>query len=364
MNPSLFSELVAKYFPALVLNITERFNDENRQPDYMFRRYLRKDFSIDGKWATITEQNSLVAADIIAMDSSIPLKKRPSLGVVSGDIPKLGLEFAINETQQTEINTLMALQARGGATEAMVASRLFRDVSHAIGGQYERIEAMFLEGLSSGVVEISDAETVGTGIRINYGYQAENAFTSGLPWSNVAATPITDMQPVLDQAANDGNPIMRVMMDRTTFNNLAKSAEGKEIYAAAFGIFGTSVPVPTFDQMNTALRQRFGWDIEIVDRVVRIQKNGVNVAVRPWKAGAVVFLTDMNVGSYVYARLAEQDRPVGGVNYQVVDDFMLVSRYSMNRPSLKEITNSQSRVVPVISNPYAIYTLDSTVTAG
>lgn len=359
METSQFAEWLALYFPGITLRVVETYNGEKRLPSYLYRRFLRKDFSIDGNWESLTVNNSLVAADIIAMDSSIPLKKRPTLGRASGKIPKMGLELAIRETQLTEIQTLIAI---GRNQEAI--RRVFADVPLVIGGQYERLEAMFLEGLSSGIVEVEDTETVGTGVRLDYGYLAENKFDSDLPWSNPASTPITDMQPLFDKAQLDGNTITTVMMDRATFNNFIKTAEVKSIYAAAFGIFSATVPVPTLDQVNTAMGDRYGFRIEIVDRSVRLQRNGVNTAVKPWKVGSVVFLTSEQVGSYVYARLAEQDAPVTGVAYQNVDDFILVSKFRMNRPSLAEITNSQSRVVPVIDGVDAIYLLDSTITTG
>jgi len=359
MEESQFAEWLALYFPGITLRVTETYNDEKRLPSYLFRRFLRKDFSVDGKWETLSINNSLVAADIIAMDSSIPLKKRPALGRATGDIPKMGLELAIREKQLTELNTLIAL---GRNTQAI--AKLFADVPLVIGGQYERLEAMFLEGLSTGLVVVEDIETVGTGVRLDYGFLAANKFESTTVWTNPASTPITDMTPLLEKAELDGNVITTVLMDLTTFNNFSKTTEVKGIYAAAFGIFGATVPTPTLQQVNTAMTARYGFVIEIVNRSVRVQRNGINTAYKPWKAGSVVFLTTEDVGSYVYARLAEQDSPVAGVAYQTVEDFILVSKFRLNRPSLAEITNSQSRVVPVIDGVDSIYLLDSTQTNG
>jgi hypothetical protein len=363
MNPTLFLQWVEQYFPGLVTRVVERYNDQAKAQDYLYRRFLQKNFSIDGKWETLTVNNSLVAADIIAMDSSIPLKKRPSLGRASGDIPKLGLELNKREKQLTDLHTLVVRLAGTGANaESTIAAKILDDVPLVIGGQYERLESMFLEGLSSGYVMVDDSETVGTAIRIDYGYRTENAFTSTLPWSNTSATPFSDMARVMD--ANTSDAVRLVMMDRTTFNNMAKTTEGKAVWASFAGFAGSNLTTPTLSQMNLAVNDRYGFQIEIVDRTVKIERNGVRTNQKPWKPGAVVFLTDLNVGSYVYARLAEQDSPVGGVNYQLADDFILVSKYSMNRPALMEVTNSQSRVVPVIDNPYGIFTLDSTITAS
>lgn len=359
MEQSIFAEWLAKYFPGITLRVVERYNDEKRLPSYLYRRYLRKDFSVDGKWESLVINNSLVAADIIALDSSIPLKKRPTLGRASGDIPKMGIELAIREKELTDLTTLVAL---GRDREAM--NKLFRDVPLVIGGQYERLEAMFLEGLSSGVVEVDDTETVGTGVRLDYGFLAANKFESETSWDDPTATPITDIQQVLDKASLDGNVITGMMIDRATFNNLAKNAEVKTIYAAYMGIFSANVPTPTAEQLNMAMMANYGFGIEIIDRSVRLQRNGTNVNVKPWKTGSVAFVCNDVLGSYVYARLAEQDHPVGGVEYQLVDDFILVSKFRMNRPSLAEITNSQSRVVPVIDNVDSIYLLDSTQDNG
>lgn len=361
MEESVFIQFIQQYFPWIVLRVVEKYNDENIQPSYLYRRFLRKQFSVDGKWETLSVNNQLYAADIIAMDSSIPLKTRPSLGRASGDIPKMGMELAIREKELTDLDTLIAL---GKQTEAL--AKLFADVPMVIGGQYERLEAMFLEAMSTGIVEITNSETVGTGIRADYGFLAANKFESAVSWDDaVNAKPITDMQAVFDKATDDGNSIALIMMDLTTFNRMKATPEGKALYATSIGNFSTTLPVPNRVQFIQAFRDNFGGaDIVIIDRSVKLQRNGVNTTVKPWAAGQVTFVTTEDLGSYVYATLAEQNRPVAGVEYQIVDDFMLVSKYRLNRPSLAEITNSQSRVVPVIDNPDAIYQLDTTQDAG
>jgi len=359
METSNFAEWLELYFPGITLRVVETFNGEDLAPTYLYRRFLQKRFSLDGKWNSLSVNNSLVAADIIAMDSSIPLKKRPSLATATGDIPKMGIELAIREQKLTELQTLVAL---GRVDDALAL--FFSDTRLVIGAQYERLEAMFQEGLSSGVVVVEDTETVGTGIRIDYGYLTTNQFESETTWSNPAATPISDMQVLIDAASQSGRTPNLVMMDLATFNNAIKTTEFKESFAAAYGIFGANIPTPTADQARNVFQTRYGLGVEIINRYVNIQRNGIDVRVKPWKDGAVVFTNTNNLGSLVYATLAEQNAPVAGVAYQQVDDFMLVSKYRLNRPSLMEVTNSQSRVVPVIDNVNAIFVLDTTITQG
>lgn len=355
MEESLFVEWVAKYFPGLVVRVTETINDSKNPLTYLHKRMLRSDFSVSGKWESISASNSLVAADVVAMDSSLPLKKRASLSRANGDIPKMGMELKLNEKQLTDLDTLIAQ----GGTNAQVIAKLFADVPKAIGGIYERNEAMFLQGLSTGVTLVEDDENVGTGIRLDYGYLAGNKFGVTTVWSDVASKPFDDIQRVLDKASADGNTITTIKLDRTAFNNLVKTTQAKELYAFNIGFVGANVQIPSLTQINNFTQDRYGFSFEIIDRSVRYEKNGVQTTVKPWADGAVVFLTQDQVGTLTYARLAEQNHPVAGVNYQVVDGFILVSKYRKNTPSLGEFTSSQARVVPVIGNVDQIYLLDS-----
>jgi len=365
MNPILL-QLIQQYFPSLVTSIVEKYNGTNFPLPYYYRQHLRPEFSIDGKWSSLSVNNTRVAADIVAMDSDIALKKRPSMGMATGDIPKMGMKLRLNEKELTDLYSLVArLQFNGSAQESQIVARLFRDTDSVIGGGYERIEAMFLEGLSTGTTIVHDSETVGTGIRLDYGYLAQNAFTSSVPWATIAtAKPLTDLQKLMDRARSNGDVITTLMMDAPTFNNMAGSAEGKNLYAASIGFAGANPPTATFDNFNQALQRNRLPQIELIERSVILQKNGVNTPTIPWAAGRVVAVTTPQIGTLAYARLAEQDAPVNGVDYQLADNFMLVSKYRQHEPSLSEVTKMQARVVPVINNVQSIYTLDSTITAA
>lgn len=357
MEQSLFLQWVVKYFPGVVVRIVEKLNDSKNPMVYWHRRMLKKQFSVSGKWESVIANNSMVAADVVAMDSPLPLKKRASMSKASGDIAKMGMELTLNEQQLTDLDTMVAQ----GATDQQVLSKIFEDTPKVIGGIWERNEMMFLQGLSTGITLVSDAENVGTGVRMDFGYLAKNRKNVTTLWSNIASTPLTDIKKVTDEAALDGNAIKLVLMDRTTFNKMCATTQVKEKYAFNVGFVGANIQAPNMEQINRMFLADHGFQIELVERSVRVEKNGTRTTVTPWATGAVVFLSQEEVGILVYARLAEQNRPVAGVNYQLVDDFILVSKFATNRPSLKEFTTSQARVVPVINNVDEIYHLDTVV---
>jgi hypothetical protein len=362
MDQSLYIDQVKQYFPGLITRTITRLNDTTgpNANTYLHKRMLRPQLSLDMKWNSLSVANSIVAADVVAMDSSLPLKRRDSIARASGDIPKMGMEMAIREKELTELDYLAS---QPNTADDLVA-RLYRDSDRCITGIYERNEFIFLQALSSGVALVPETQNVGTGIRVDYGYLTTNKFGAAVIWSSAStATPLSDLARVKAKASLDGNNITTWMLDQATFNQLIATPEARQIFAASQGLFvstTTNIPTPTFDQMNAASQARYGFGFQIVERSVRVEKNGVQTAVKPWTAGAVVGLTNTQVGTLAYGRLAEMAHPVENVNYTTVDNFILLSKFRLNRPSLAEITNSQALVLPVIDSVDQIYLIDTT----
>lgn len=356
MAQSLFIQWVDKYFPSITAKVVEKFNDEKRQPSYLYKRMLTPVNNVSGKWDTLTINNQLVMADVIAMDSSLPLKSRPAVGRASGDIPKIGMELFLNEKQLTDLDTLIAQ----GGTQQQIVNVLFNDIPKVIGGVLERNERIFLEGLSTGVALV-DTDNEGTGVRIDYGYASANKRGVATVWSNTAnATPVTDIQKLLDVADANGDVITKVLMDNTALAGLVANAEVKGNFAFLGGMSTAAANIPTLGraQVVNMFQDKWGIDLEIVNRTVKYQIDKTVTNLKPWADGRIVFLGSDNVGNLEHSRLAEQNHPVEGVSYETADGYILVSKYRENRPSLREFTNAQARVVPVI-NADGIYTLDT-----
>lgn len=354
VEQSQFIKYIQKYFPGVVVKIVKTINGEERAPLYLHKSMLTRKQSVDGKWSSITADNQNVVADVVAMDSPLPLKLRPSISTASGDIPKIGMELKLNENQLTALDTLVAK----GADISEIIQELFDDTKRGIVGVNEQLEYLFLRGLSSGIA-LTDSENVGAGVRVDYGYLTANK--SGVPviWSSPStATPITDISNMISKANDAGKTISHIMMDKVTFNLARKTDEGKNLYATSIGNFGTTKPVPTYKQFLEAWQDEAGVTFIIVDRSVKFEKDGIKKTVKAWDEGKVILLTDTNVGNLVWAKVAEMKHQSKAVEYQVADEFILVSKYVTHKP-FGEWTDVQARVVPVINNVDQIYQLDT-----
>lgn len=312
-------------------------------------------YSPDLRWETINEYGSTVAADVIAMDSSIPRKTRDRISTATGKVPKMALEYALREEELTRLDQLERMP---GMIPQMLKT-LYRDTVKVVKGPFETNEFMYLRGLSTGIATIADSHNTGTGVQIDYGFTPDNKFGVATVWSNPASTPLSDFQRAIDKANADGRNITTVMLDRPTFMQIAKSAEGRDLFAVFQNNYGSTRMIPNEEQLNAAIRGRFGWGFDIVERSVRFEKNGIETSIKPWAAGQVLLSSKQNMGNLVWGTLAEMNRPVAGVMYTTIDQFLLVSKYRENKPSLAEFTSSQALVLPVI-NPEGLYLMDST----
>lgn len=357
MEVSIFKDWVQKWFKGLAAQAVILLNGAQGPLQYLHRTMLRERFSVTGKWESTVGTYTRVMADVVAMDSSLPLKRRDSFGKANGDIPKQGMKMQLNENQLTELDTMRAV----GVEEDALVERIFEDTGKVIEGVYERNEKMFLQGLSTGVVLVEDIENTGTGVRLDYGYLAANKFGVDVLWSNPAAKPFDDIMRLVRTAKAKGVVFRNVMTDSATIERIAATAQAKEYYAFMQNFTGTNVPALDLDQLQRVFNNRFGFGFQLVDRSVIYEKNGNQTSLTPWQAGNMVFLTTNQVGDLIYARLAEEAHPVANVTYAKPNAYTLVSKYRVNDPSLAEFTSSQARVFPVINGVAQIYLLESNV---
>lgn len=353
METSLFVQFAA-FFKAIAKDIVERVNGKKTPLTYLHKEMLTQELSTDLKWQTLNVDGSVVSADVVSMDSALPLKKRDSFGTASGDIPKLGMKLSLNEKTMSDIDVL---QARNVETKTLVG-KIFADTPKVMLGIYEKLEFMFLQALSTGVTLVDDDTNVGTGIRVDFGYLDGNKFGAVKPWSDSASKPIDDIKRVIKYAKAKGDTPTVLMMDEATFDSLAANQQTREQYAFSQNFVGTQIPVPDLEQVNAMMQKRYKLTIIIVDRTVVTERDGVRTIQTPWAANKIVFLESTKVGKLVYGILAEETRQNKAVMYEKADNFILLKKWHSPEP-FAEFTSSQALALPVINNVSSIYLLDA-----
>ena len=357
MNISLFSKYIDRFFPKLQTLIEKINGRRDKELKYYHKdtSILRKVYSPDNKWETTTVNTTYVAADYVAVNSELPIKDRDSVAQANGKLPKIGIKRIM---QESDINAINVMEAQGGNAQ-LIAQKLANDSVACNIGIDELNEYAFLSGLSNGYVAIPNEDNPDNLLRLDFKYLKEHKF--GI----MSADGITldDVKRVFDAADANGDTIVQVWGAKSKFDELKKSRSGRELVANYNGqVFTESsvLAVPTATKFKEAFSDEFnGAEWEVVDRSVKIEKNGKRQSVKPFNPNNLVFVCSKQVGALVYGRLAEQTNPVQGVKYNTIDRYKLISQYSLVEP-LREIASGQAFSAPIIEAADQIYLLDCT----
>lgn len=355
MVQSQFVEYIRKIFPRLqnvVDTVNGKRNGDNKRT-YLHKSMLRKVYSADQKWSNAAVNTTYVAADMVSMNSPLPIKSRDAIAHANGSLPKIGMKKIMFES---DINTVNIMKAQG-AEWTNIANKLTSDPIACSAGIDEQNEANFLTGLSNGIVAVEDENNTGTALRINFGYLPENCF--GVETQNELT--LDDIKRVLAYADNNGDTIITICIALSTYNKLRQTQGAKELVANYRGQTfdsNTKLPVPTASLFDEAFADdNNGVAFLKIDRSIISEKNGKRKPYKPWNQNKLIFLTTEEVGALVWGTLAEKTNPVEGVVYSTVDEYKLISRYRTTEP-FTETTSGQALVLSVIENVDQIYSLD------
>lgn len=362
MQSTIFTDFIAKWFNGLLGRLTEKYNDQQQEPTLLHKSMLDEEYTADLSWGSTSLNHAVVAADVVALDSSLPLKKRGVIQTAAGSVSKIGVKYRRGEKFINDVNTLIAR----GTNESTIAQKILDDTKRVVDAINIRKEIMFEQALSTGVILVHDAsdsakDNDGTGVRASFGYLEENQFKSALaPWEAPFAQPIDDIKLMFDKANADSNAINHVYLSKKYFNYIRNSEQGKFLAATFNGQLvteNTILAVPSRSTFLDALSDEFGATFHIVDNVYRIEKpDGTFDNIRPWAEANVVGTPSDKVGRMIYGTLAEETNPVNGVTYGKVGSDILVSKFSKTDP-LEEFTAGQALCIPVIDNADGIYVL-------
>lgn len=377
MNESLFIQFIRAIFPKLSLYVKEKENPKERT--YLYKEMLTDVYSADQKWEGSSAKTTYVAADIVEMDSDIPLKKRGQIATSNGKLPKIAMKKILMESDINNINIMKAqyenlvaransFQAQGLVEQATstrqaaetaksrIINKLMNDGVACSVGLEERNEMNFLAGLSNGIIAVEDADNSGKAIRVDYGYMKSNTFKT----ATNGVTTRDDFEKIFEKANADGNTIIQVMLAKTQIKKIRKEQWAKELVADYEGktyTENTKLKTPSESAFSEAFEDEFGAAIKVINRTVIIEKNGKQHSLKPWNEDNIIFICNTNVGSFVWGTLAEDTNRVAGVQYSNVDSYKLISKYSKNEPSLQEVTAGQAICLPVIEDVDQIYML-------
>lgn len=302
------------------------------------------------------------AASVVDRDSKTPLRARPALEKLSGEIPAIKEAMKMSESDYREFITMQNLPGVDDASKKdQLLAFMFDDVKRVGDSTSKRIDFMALQAVSTGQIDMSatnnpDGIAAGT---IDLLMPSANKSNAATTWANVAANPLTvDIPTIIKAGRAKGNRYSKILMTPDLFWKFAAITEVKNLLSNFVGFKQAGNILPTLDNINSFMTANSYPVIELVDEYIGIEKDGVITASNPFASTAAVFVPQGKLGSIKNAIPIERIRPVDKVNYANFNK-TLISKWSENEP-FGEWTKAELNAFPAFESIDSTYILTAT----
>jgi hypothetical protein len=300
-----------------------------------------------------------VVGDIVAYNSSAPLKSRKVISKLKGDIPSIRVKRLMSEKDMNELITFRAMGTSEG--HKAILRMIYDDVDFAILACLGRLEWITYQALSNLTISLT-ASNNGDGIvtehAIDFGMPAANkrcieSSTATRKWGTGTADqifPITDIQAVVKAGKALGLRFKKILMNDTQFAQFISASQVINLCAPymGFGNLHTAsfAPTPTLEAINAFLRSQSLPIIEVIDRQVIVEDGDFSqTTLDVWTDNYLTFVPGEQVGNMFHAPMAEETFGLNGRGVQVKKDNVLVTKYSDVDP-LREFTKGEINAFP------------------
>lgn len=296
-------------------------------------------------------------ASIVNRDAETPLRSRPGAEKLNGEIPAIKEMFKMTESDYRDFLSLQSLPVDDATKKRQLLDFLFGDVKKVGDSGHKRLDAMALEGISTGYITVTVGNNPdGTVLSapMDLLMPADNRANAAVSWAIANAsssTPITDIEAMKKKASDKGILLEKILLSNDLFLKFKKSKEVLDTLQAFYygpkpgGSFNP-VSVTSLDKVNEYLQSERLPYLEIVDEVTGIEKDGVITAHRAFNVDNAVFVPSGQLGIIKNALAMEQIRPVENVTYATFNR-AVISKWSQNEP-FGEWTKVELNAFPAI----------------
>lgn len=237
--------------------------------------------------------NLPVSASIHAFDTEAEIGSREAGKYSIEELALIKRKHRLNERELIVLN-----QPRNSQEEKQIIDDIFNDVDNLVESVNTRVEAMRMEILSTGELNIDENEVK---LSVKYGTPSNHKATK--TWSSGSADILTDLYDMTDRIATDtGFTPTRALTSRKILNILLKDEKIRK------GVFGVnSDKLLTVNELNTFLAAQGLPMIATYDERYRVQgKNGKYTTKRFLAEDKFILMPDGKLGDTFFGLTAEE----------------------------------------------------------
>lgn len=336
----------------------------NLKSPFWYQRYFGyapKTVSLD--FTTIYGEENIEAMGAVISDGSeIPLHGRDVLKKLQGEIPTIAVAREMTSKQYRDLLMLKSLaNVSDQASFNAILDNIYNDVNYVGNAVHRRLNAMALQAVSSASIVIDNSNNPdGISFTLNLGMPADNKRIVAKVWSDPTALIVTDIQNAVEAGYAKGKAFSKILVSRKLFGYIMKNNEVQSYVRGYLNITGNSNVsfVTNLSNINGFLVENALPQLEIVEAVTPVQKDGKKSVVNSWNEDNAVFIPSENLGLIHSA--FNNEAIMGNPSVYQYGDFSgaQIMRWYQRRP-LMEYTAAEYLAIPgyeQVANSFIIQT--------
>jgi len=194
--------------------------------------------------AYLAEYGAAIVGSIVDKNAEKPTHQMPVAAELVGSIGRMADEWQMDNDRLSQFYYLEGRyhDKKASYSTSMreaefrkLVQYLFDPFEKAIIAPHKRIDMLYFEGLFNGTQTVDATNNTKSHVSYSYdlGVTKFNATTAA--WGETTATPIDDLQAVIDYAESKGKTVQRIRMSRSTFRKMCKSSQFAEAFTVKMG---------------------------------------------------------------------------------------------------------------------------------
>jgi len=306
-------------------------------------------------------------ASVISPSSPKPKRSVQGVSLWSGQIPKIGHSFDLTEEDLREYLTI--IEAGGTIAMQPILDLFYNTVEKTVFGIHARLNSMAMQIMSKGSLLINAANNP-DGIALakidmkvptlNKKWAGWNNGTAAA-WTGATATPLTDLQDILDYADGAGIPYnaSAFFFPKALWRTFMRHANVIADVALRLKLVATSTV--TENEVKAYMLDMGFPPVIIVDELTGLQTDGVTSNVTSWHASNVTLAPIGPVGTIKNAKPISVNDPGKREAFAADGRIKIVEKADNSR--VTQGFEAECLALPVLSAPSRIIIIDTSVTS-
>lgn len=214
--------------------------------------------------AYLAETQAAIVGSVIEKNAEKPIHGMPSAKELVGTIGRMGDKWQMDNDRldqyyylQGRYNDKASDPAAIGFNEKTEKEKLikflFEPFEVAAIAPHKRLDMLYFEGLFQGTQTVSRSNNGKANVSYTYPLGVTTFSAKVAAWGNATATPIDDIQDVVDYCEAHGKEVRRIRMSKKTFRKMSKSDQFIKAFTLKLGKVDVKPAAISVDDVNAYL---------------------------------------------------------------------------------------------------------------